>query len=153
MYQICGFADINGRRPRPNEHLKYFGTGFFAYLMLNNISFVIFLWQSSLHLFNKMASPPNTVNVLVSGDIVAPGLLLESISSSTSLIALSKHSDLQGLSLPRYKFYKNADDEVALNPLETVASLPDEKGTKVVFVRPVPAAGAYLHKSHSFVYF
>ena len=92
-----------------------------------------------------MASPPNSFNVLVSGIMVAPGVLLENISSTTPLIVVSKHTDLQCLSLPRYQFYKNADDEVALDPMEPIGSLLDKSGCKVVFVRPVPTAGAYSH--------
>ena len=53
----------------------------------------------------------------------------------------------QQANLPAFKFYKNNSDEQAalLAPSTKIADLTEDGTEKIVYVRPVPAAGAYSH--------
>ena len=77
---------------------------------------------------------------------MAPCIEFNAVSRDSRLTQLVAPIRAQQANLPAFKFYKTENDSVELNPLESVASLLDNNGAKVVYVRPVPAAGAYLHE-------
>ena len=91
------------------------------------------------------SSSSDSVTLFVFGDIVAPCIKLPDTAKTLMLADVGDLVRGKLSNLPAFKFYKNENDSVELSPLETVASLSNNDGAKVVYVRPVTAAGAYLH--------
>ena len=84
--------------------------------------------------------------VLVGGDIVKPGVVLTNIKPDSFIVELadqivSKRPDLN----KSFVFCKNKECTDECELIDLVSSLGKAKNAYVVFVRTVPAAGAYLH--------
>lgn len=92
-----------------------------------------------------MASSSDSVTLFVFGDIVAPCIKLPNLEHTFMLADVGDLIRGKLNNLPAFKFYKNENDSVELNPLEIVASLSNNNGAKVVYVRPVTTGCAYLY--------
>ena len=84
--------------------------------------------------------------VLVSGDIVPQGIVLRDVPSESFIAELcdlmqAKRKDLT----QSFAFYKNKECTEECDLTEPVSSLGVSNGVHRVYVRAVPAAGAYLH--------
>ena len=87
-----------------------------------------------------------TSNLIVQGDVVAPFLLLKDVSTNATLIDVLDLIKSQRPQVVAFNFHRDENSTEVLRATTKISALLDDDGMKVVYVKSLPAAGAYSHE-------
>ena len=90
-----------------------------------------------------MAEP--TYNLVVQGDVVAPFLMFENVSANTTLVGVLARIKAERPQIAAFNFHRDEHSTEVLRATTKVSALLDDDGMKVVYVKSLPASGAYSH--------